>query len=343
MPNVQLVPVFWLRHLVAELCEHATLVTSVLQKIGVNETNLKDPGFKVRQDQEAAFLHIMSQAVEQPSFGANVGLRLDIRQTTLLSYLLFNSQTVDHALQNLVRFLPLMRPASKVNIEHVANGKMIRFDNQNREVTTQAQYIEFCVAMLINTLRRASELPISPTAVALVHDRPGGANELSALFGCPVKFNASITTITLNAADLRRPVIHRDPNLYREMLSYGRLLLQNTPRRPASLQEQVGDFVVQHLTRTPPGIEETADALGLSARTLARRLSRQGTSYRALRDSLRISAAKEMLSDTDKPLAEITYLLGYADQSAFGAAFKRAVGQTPKQYRVLQKLAGVVI
>ncbi|GIT86615.1 AraC family transcriptional regulator [Roseobacter sp. OBYS 0001] len=94
------------------------------------------------------------------------------------------------------------------------------------------------------------------------------------------------------------------------------------------------NYVADHLTRTPPGIEETADALGLSRRTLARRLARNGTSYSMLRDNLRISAARQMLAETDRPLAEVTYLLGYSDQSAFGAAFKRATGQTPNQYRL---------
>ncbi|MFK7761672.1 MAG: AraC family transcriptional regulator ligand-binding domain-containing protein [Roseobacter sp.] len=333
MSRSELVPVFWLSHLVKHFGETAPQVTAALDEIGLNLDRLADAELKLEQHHEAQFLHSMAQRMPNGVVGAEAGLCLDIRQTTLLSYVAFNSQTLDHALQNLVRFLPLMRPSSHVTMTPTADVTLVQFDNHNKAISVNTQYMEFSVAMLINALRRASERDIAPISVSFRHDRAQDKEKIRRLFACPVTFSETDTIIALRPSDLSRPIVHRDPNLYREVFQYGRLLLDSTRPDPASLEDQVRDYIAQHMTRTPPSMEGTAEALGLSPRTLARRLARVNTTYRALRDTLRLSAAQEMLSDTDTSLAEMTYLLGYSDQSAFGVAFKRATGQTPNQYR----------
>ncbi|WP_282063418.1 AraC family transcriptional regulator [Roseobacter litoralis] len=333
-PPKQLVPVFWLRHLVDHLGPGTPHVSSVLRDLGLDRLDLTDPELKIDQRKEAEFLDAVSRRSNQPFLGAQSGIRLDVRKTSLLSYLLFNSQNLDHALQNLVRFLPLMRPSSKVSMTREADKVSVHFANRIKGIAMNAQHVEFCAAMLINSMRRASESAICPITVTFAHRRSADAGILNDLFSCPVSFDGAVTTVVLRSSDVGRPVMHRDPNLYREMFSYGRILLRDTAPASLSVEELVINYVADHLTRTPPGIEETADALGLSRRTLARRLARNGTSYSMLRDNLRISAARQMLAETDTPLAEVTYLLRYSDQSAFGAAFKRATGQTPNQYRL---------
>lgn len=333
MPRSELVPVFWLSHLVDHFGRDTPHVTAALAEIALDSARLSDAELKLEQHQEAHFLNSMSLRREDPVLGANAGMHLDVRQTTLLSYVLFNSQNLDHALQNLVRFLPLMRPASNVTMTQTQDTVRVRFDNRNKAVLVNAQYMEFSVAMLINALRRASESAVSPRTVTFCHDRSHGQDKVRKLYGCPVTYSEPVTVVSLRLADLTRPVVHRDPNLYREVFRYGRLLLEANAPEPATLEDLVRDYIAQHMTRTPPTMEETAEALGLSARTLARRLARVGTTYSALRDTLRIAAARDMLSDTDIALAEITYLLGYSDQSAFGVAFKRATGHTPNQFR----------
>lgn len=337
MPPNQLVPVFWLRHLVEHLGPDTPYVDAALQDLGLDRLDLANSELKIEQQKEVAFLDTISELNNQPFLGAQAGLHVDVRQTSLLSYLLFNSQNLDHSLQNLVRYLPLMRPSSKVTMTVEGETVLIRLDNRNRDIAMNAQYIEFCVAMLINAMRQASESAICPLAITFAHVRSDDTDTLSALFACPIAFNGTITTVALRSFDLGRPVVHRDPNLYREMLRYGRLLLRDTAPASLTLEELVTNYIADHLTRNLPSIEETADAVGLSARTLARRLARSGTSFSGLRDTLRMSAAKEMLADTDTPLAEITYLLGYSEQSAFGVAFKRVTGQTPNQYRISRR------
>ncbi|MBC6407661.1 MAG: helix-turn-helix transcriptional regulator [Rhodobacteraceae bacterium] len=86
------------------------------------------------------------------------------------------------------------------------------------------------------------------------------------------------------------------------------------------------------LTASLPGNLLSSDAmLGMSPRTLARRLQEAGTSYRAIVDDLRCDMAKTLIKD-DMSLTEIAFALGYSDQAAFSTAFRRWTGFASREY-----------
>ena len=84
-----------------------------------------------------------------------------------------------------------------------------------------------------------------------------------------------------------------------------------------------------------PKAAQVARALGMSKRTLSRRLQEQGITYRDLVDKLRASLAKCYLKDRNLRMSEIAYLLGYSDLSAFDHAFRRWTGKPPSKFREL--------
>ena len=80
-------------------------------------------------------------------------------------------------------------------------------------------------------------------------------------------------------------------------------------------------------------IDAVARRLSTTARTLQRRLARSGTSFEELRDDARRQAAELYLSTTTLTIAEVTYLLGYSEPTAFHRAFRRWHGTTPQAFR----------
>jgi AraC-like DNA-binding protein len=79
---------------------------------------------------------------------------------------------------------------------------------------------------------------------------------------------------------------------------------------------------------------EIARRLGMSHRTLARRLASEGLTLSVILDELRASLARSYLKAGDLPISQIAWLLGYREVSAFTHAFKRWTGMTPRQSRV---------
>lgn len=84
-----------------------------------------------------------------------------------------------------------------------------------------------------------------------------------------------------------------------------------------------------------PSMEEVAERLGMSSRTLRRQLGRQGTSYKELVNDLRRETTISQLAYSDKSITSIGSQLGYCDTAAFSNAFKRWTGQTPRQFRTI--------
>ena len=100
------------------------------------------------------------------------------------------------------------------------------------------------------------------------------------------------------------------------------------------LDQRVRIVVSQALSEGVPTLTNVASELGMSARTLQRRLSDKGHSFQGLVDLARRELAEKLLRDTDFGLSEIAFLTGFSEQSGFNRAFKRWAGQTPRSYRV---------
>ena len=92
-------------------------------------------------------------------------------------------------------------------------------------------------------------------------------------------------------------------------------------------------MVKESLPSGIPSLIQVADHVGMSPRTLKRRLSDKGASFRELVQELQKDVALEYLKNSNKSLSEITFLTGFSDPSAFNRAFKRWTGQAPSSFR----------
>jgi AraC-like DNA-binding protein len=106
-------------------------------------------------------------------------------------------------------------------------------------------------------------------------------------------------------------------------------------RRDREIVPRVRELLLRSLSAS---LGETARELGLSARTLTRRLHDEGSSFRAVKDALRRSLALAHLEKTKKSIAEIAAELGYSEPSAFFRAFQGWTGEAPSEHRKRHRL-----
>ena len=131
---------------------------------------------------------------------------------------------------------------------------------------------------------------------------------------------------------LSLPVIGADNRLLRVLESACRKIVGPTPRRK-HIVHLAREHLVQNLAKGAASFGDIAQHLGMSSKTLERRLSQHGASYRELLDGIRSDLAKHYLENTDLRLQQIAYLLGYSESAPLARAFKRWTGSTPIQYR----------
>ena len=133
-------------------------------------------------------------------------------------------------------------------------------------------------------------------------------------------------------AVLERPLLAQNRDLFAYLDRHAQALQQKLDRAP-SLAFRVRELLVERLRDGEPDQPSIARALGLSERTLQRRLSEENASFASLVDEVRADLARLYLGDPKLAIFEIAFLLGYSEPSAFNRAFKRWTGQSPSEFR----------
>ncbi|GGH78011.1 AraC-like DNA-binding protein [Pullulanibacillus pueri] len=163
----------------------------------------------------------------------------------------------------------------------------------------------------------------------------GDVQALEAYFGCPIQRDAGCNRLTLDRSDLDRPFVSYNSELL-EVLTPILDQSLDDQRGKYSLSEKVKWIVKQSLTGGRPSIQMVARELGVSDRTLQRRLTDEGTNFKDLLIHTRHEQAREYLRDSSLDIKEVAFLVGYEDQSSFYRAFRHWEGDTPAHYRTKQ-------
>jgi AraC-like DNA-binding protein len=184
----------------------------------------------------------------------------------------------------------------------------------------------------VRICRQLTGIRLLPDRVRLMHHRPRNA-EFAKVFGSNVEFGAAADDVTFSNNIRQSPITSADPYLNKLLISYCEEAIAYRPRTRSSFRSSVENAVVPLLPHGKARTSEIARQLGVSQRTLARRLSEEGLTFSELLDSLRSDLANRHLADRDLAISQIAWLLGYRDVGAFSHAFKRWTGKAPSKAR----------
>lgn len=191
---------------------------------------------------------------------------------------------------------------------------------------------EATLASAVSIARQVSPAPVTPLQVLVRHAAPKTLDAHEAWFGCPVRFDAELDAILFSSQTLAAPNRLGDEGISSYLVSHLNAELSEISLE-ATIVRQAKDAIAQALSEGAPRMPDIARGLGLSARSFHRRLSEHGLSFKTLTDETRRDLAKGLLRDKQHSLAEIAFLTGFSEQSAFTRAFRRWVGRTPANYR----------
>jgi len=193
---------------------------------------------------------------------------------------------------------------------------------------------EFALALALKLAREGTGTNIVPVRVSLAHPASGDGSEHRRFFGGPVHFAAESNSMVLSAVDAARPLLGADEAL--AVIVRRRLdkALHHRDRSEAgSFTTRVHRLLVQVLGEGPSTADGVAHALGVSRRTLSRRLAEENTSFSRILDAVREDVAKTLLQDRSLSIGDIAFFLQYSEPAAFHRSFRRWTGQTPHAFR----------
>jgi AraC-like DNA-binding protein len=191
---------------------------------------------------------------------------------------------------------------------------------------------EFLLACVLQKARGATGVAVRPDAVCFRHAAGPELGEHRRFFAAPLRFGCDLDEIHLAPAALALPLVRADQGLRAVLDRHATDLLEKLPREELWSARLVA-WLSAHLQGGEATLTTAARHFNLQARALQRQLQNEGETFESLIDQVRRTEALRLLQTSRLPIAEISFLLGFSEPSAFHRAFKRWTGGTAAAYR----------
>lgn len=303
--------------------------TPVLMGAGFSREAFSDPNGRFPAVATAGLWRGASVCAANPAFGLFASRF--VRPTTFhaLGYAVFASATLRDALHRLLRYSHLVSDAADLELETTKASARLKFVIRSGEVPSD-QALDAVISLIVRTCRTLTDRAFSLLRLELRRPQPPELTPYEGFYRCPVCFDAPVDALTFDATQLDQPLLTGNPELARHNDDLVRRYLAGM--REATVLDRVRKSLAEHLTGDASP-EKIAAALGMSGRSLQRRLKEQGTSFvQVLRDTRR-ELAVGYLRERQCSVTEIAFLLGFEDASAFARAFRTWTGVSPSEFR----------
>ncbi|MEO0559002.1 MAG: AraC family transcriptional regulator ligand-binding domain-containing protein [Bacteroidota bacterium] len=237
------------------------------------------------------------------------------------------------AARRIAQFKALIGPLT-LRVEDTAAGLKLTKQGKGFKLPPVLSLME--ASFWTHLARRVTRAPITPIRITLP-ERPPDTATVEDTLGCRIRTGPE-TSVTFSAADAQRPFLTADAEAWR---FYKPVLERQLAEmeQSATLAERVHAVLVEMLPSGRGRVEDVADALALSPRSLQRHLRREGTTFQKTLAATREQLATHYLRVPEMETTEVAFLLGYDDPNSFFRAFRAWTGTTPERARLALEAA----
>ncbi|WP_276679335.1 AraC family transcriptional regulator [Thalassolituus oleivorans] len=303
--------------------------------VGLTEAQVFDPDTRVSLRQFDIIYRNIYRLAPQQDLGLTFGAALNLSRWGMLSGALLTSRTLGQALATANEMRSLVR--SRFNLATNVVGELCHIevsthDAQEFPLSLRFAY-EVLAASLQTQIRDLLSEDIHFEAVSFAFPAPTYADQYRLLLQCPVHFSAPKTRLTIKLDTLKRPLPLANPVARKQVLHVCRIEAERLARvLQGDIVWQVRELFARH-DDTRVTLEQAAQALKVSARTLRRKLELANHSFKCLQEEHSLQLALRLLQQGDLTVNDIAMRCGYQDIASFRAAFKRWTGMLPTQHR----------
>lgn len=316
-----------------QACERLGIDTdAMLETVGVERSLVFDVDARIPGDKVSALWQEAYRRADDPDLSLHAVEALPRGAYKVLEFLAATSASVGEGLRRVSRYFRLINSAVELPVDEGPEHVTFGFTSPGAVSAPSRAYAEYAVAAIVLRTRLAVDIEFPLQHVDFAYPSPTDISEHERIFGCPVHFDAPRTQMCIARDVWDRAVSADDGGLSELLEQHAKMLLDKLPEGTTAVA-QVQEAIRKQLRGGDPNLDNVARALGMSSRTLQRRLKDEGLSYATVLDETRANVARSYLDQPEFSLAEVGYLLGFADQSSFTRAFKRWTGSTPGTFR----------
>jgi len=247
---------------------------------------------------------------------------------SLLEHIGVTSRSLAEGIETQARYARLLRDGAQATLHIDGDTASFRLELLPDEPPA---LIELMFAVMLNLARRVTRRELAPTEVWFSHRAPRNTELHAAVFQAPIRYEAPFNALFGPSRVFLEPLPTANEVFRTRVLSQADKLLLDLPN-VAQFEDTVCAQIENELPHGNTNSASVAERLGVSGRTLHRRLHERGTTYQELLDRVRLRLASRMLA-AGRPIADVASNVGFSQASTFHRAFKSWTGQTPTEYQ----------
>jgi len=314
---------------------HGLDAPALLREQGIDPRTIRDPGLRVPTVHWEALMRRAAPLILDPAFGLRAARCWHPSNLGALGHAWLSAETLHAGLDLLVRYWRIVGGRWAPRLAETRDEVSFVLNDPQLDEVVAPIATDITLAIVLDMCRMNYGASLRPLRIDLSRLPPPHAEVYPAFYGCTVNFATKRRAIVLRRADAERPL----PTSNRQLAQvHDRVIAEELAR--LSRSDVLARCRASLLEKLPSGeLSEDfmAKRLHMSRRTLQRKLTERKTTYRKLVDDTRRELALRFIEDPRRSLADITFELGYSQQSALTRAFRRWTGKSPTDCRAARR------
>jgi AraC-like DNA-binding protein len=304
----------------------------LLRTVGLDRDALDDPAFRIPYADMMMLSEHAASLTKDAAFGLHVGERVEMQEYGVVGRSVITSSNLGEALRTLVRYLPIWTNVGVFRLDVEGQVAHFQWQYSHCSLPEPRHDCEMSMATVMGLNRLSRGAGWTPKEVWFQHAKPRDTSEHARIFHAPVRFGMSTNALLLDRESLSTPLKTSHRGSHGAITKAAEQLLPKAWGE-ASCSQGVLSFIRQNLGSGDFDLEAAARELGISRRTLQRKLGEESCSYRQLVQQARRDLSQYLLLATPATATATAYALGYSEPSVFQRAFLKWHGTPPGQYR----------
>jgi AraC-like DNA-binding protein len=305
----------------------------LLSRVGLTVDQIDDPDRRISASNQIAFLEAAAEALDDDLLGFGLAEEFDLRDLGLLYYVMASSDTLGDALKRAARYSRITNEAIVLQYQE-AHEPRLRLVYSGIPRHADLQQIEFCIVAIVRASRVLSGRRFFPKRVSISHVRSRGIAKFAGSLGKDLEFGSDADEIDFPAGSAEWTLVGADARLNKILLKTCEETLSSRKSNTGRLRTAVENAISPLLPHGQAKASVIAKKLGMSERTLTRRLAKEGVTFNEILQQLKASLAIRYLEEDGMPISRIAWLLGFEEASSFSHACRRWTGKSPRELRL---------
>jgi AraC-like DNA-binding protein len=313
-------------------------ISALFTQTDLNPHILDSDDGRINGEQFQRFIHLLCELTHNPILGLETGDFVQPGSYSVLGYITMSCATLGEAVARIAPFEKLVGDMGTTGLSMAQGSITLTWNCNYNDPVVRPHVVDNVFASWVTYARwLADDTAASPSSVRLKRASPGIELEQAYRnrWNCPVQFGANEDSITLKQALLETRLRQPDPMLRKTLEAHAltQLASLDTLDTDTDLTSRVKHSIQQQLMHGITRQDMVAEDLGITSRTLQRKLSLEGVSYQQLLDEVRQKIAEDYLLNSDLTIPDIALRLGYSETTSFHRKFKAVTGKTPGEFR----------